>query len=1326
MRISVTTAALSAILFSFGFGFGFGNRAIAQAKSAVSANDAAAEARVDVLLAKLSIAQKLELLGGHDGFYIHAEPNISLPALRMADGPVGVRNPGPSTAYPAGIALAATFDTDLAFAEGSALGRDARARGVAFLLGPGVNLYRAPMNGRNFEYFGEDPFLASRMAVNYIEGVQKQGVSATVKHFALNNEEYDRHNLDSIVDERTLHELYLPGFEAAVKEAHVGAIMDSYNLVNGAHATQSKLLNVELARQDWGFKGIIMSDWNATYDGVAAANGGLDLEMPYAKFMTADTLTKALSNGSVTQATIDDKVRRILRVAMQFNWIDNPLPQLGPKEPTPAEDPANRAVAHKAALESITLLKNEGDLLPLDAAKVCTLAVIGPNAEKPVTGGGGSALVKPVAAISMVDALSAALPKTAKCPGVVFVRGLPTNEDIFKTSTFMHGISEQLFSTIEPTGTPANTQTRDHLVPSKSNSNSKTPSLVHSGHWIADFTPQTSGPMLVYLALGNEDVAQLSANGKQIINVLAPEGHPTLTATVDAVAGQPIHLDLTARLHKDASGIGLGFRPVSALISDEAKSVATKTDAVIIAAGFDPDTEGEGFDRTFALPGGQDELIRQVTALNPHTIVTVNAGGGIAMPWLSTVPALVHLWYGGEEGAPALADILFGKANPEGHLPISIERSFADNPTHESYYPDADSTPGHPQIKLGEGVFLGYRYYVGSTIKPLFPFGFGLSYTQFTFSHLHADDTPQGVVVTLDIKNTGTRSGGDAVQIYVSDPSATVKRPVEELKAFRKVHLDSREAAHLEFTLDRRAFSWWNATTHRWQVDPGKFTILAGDSSEHLPLSADIQIGVSQVDRQVAAAEPMPTTATSANTLFPTNPAPAYNGTKEFSVNIQSTKIDQINGVPTWSATQVNKTRVMEQLAGFTPKIFATDKWGGRIDHTEPATGFFYTKKVGDRWWVIDPAGHEYFNIAIVDLQPSSSPTAKAALQTLYGDNATWMKRTQAMLLQNGFNGAGAWSNVDLIRSSPLQINHPLAYTVILNFMADYGKNRGGLHDTPGHAGFPHDTIFVFDPDFPKFVDAAAKQIKQYADDPNLFGYFSDNELPISRKNLEGYLALPHNEPGYIAAKKWMDAHHAQVPTDDLRAEFLKYEVDLYASIVSAAIKKNDPNHMYIGARITGQTYRFPEVLQVFGKYADAISINYYNSWTPDTQLLAMWEHESGKPEMITEWYTKGNDSGMPNKTGAGWLVNTQAERGEFYQNYALQLIQSKTIVGWHWFKYQDNDPNDPHAELSNRDANKGIVNIKYQPYGPLLERMRQMNPNAYALADYFDTRPKQ
>src|SRR5579863_3294776 len=280
------------------------------------------EARVDSLLGKLTLEEKIDLIGGVDDFYIRANDKIGLPRLKMADGPVGVRNYGPSTVF-GGIGLAATWDPELAKQVGATIGQDARARGVHFMLGPGVNIYRAPLNGRNFEYFGEDPFLASRIAIAYISGMQSQGVSATIKHFMGNNSEFDRHNTDSIIDERTMREIYLPVFEAAVKQAHVGAIMDSYNLTNDTHMTQKGELNTGVVKKEWGFSGIIMSDWDATYDAVAAANGGLDLEMPSGKFMNRATLLPALKAGKVSQATIDDKVRRILRTAIGFGWLDH-------------------------------------------------------------------------------------------------------------------------------------------------------------------------------------------------------------------------------------------------------------------------------------------------------------------------------------------------------------------------------------------------------------------------------------------------------------------------------------------------------------------------------------------------------------------------------------------------------------------------------------------------------------------------------------------------------------------------------------------------------------------------------------------------------------------------------------------------------------------------------------------------------------------------------------------------------------------------------------------------------------------------------------------
>ena len=411
----------------------------------------------------MTLDEKLDYIGGTDGFYVRANPRLHLPALRMADGPLGVRNVGPSTAYAGGIALAASFDTDLAARVGAMLGRDARARGVHFLLGPAVNIYRAPLCGRNFEYFGEDPFLASRIAVAYINGVQQQGVSATVKHFIANNSEFDRHHTNAEIDERTMHEIYLPAFEAAVKEAHVGAIMSAYNLVNGVHLTQHELLNNQLVKKDWAFDGIIMSDWDATYDGVAAANAGLDIEMPSGKFMNRATLLPAIQQGKVALTTIDDKVRRILRKAIQFGWLDRDQTDLG----WPLYPHEGRALALESARASLVLLKNQGDLLPLDRAKIKSVAVIGPNGFPALPAGGGSAQVRPFAPVSFLEGLVNELGPTAR---VTFSRGVATLAEIFDSTTFTTspndgkpGLVGEYFNDQTLTGHPLLTRTDEHI-----------------------------------------------------------------------------------------------------------------------------------------------------------------------------------------------------------------------------------------------------------------------------------------------------------------------------------------------------------------------------------------------------------------------------------------------------------------------------------------------------------------------------------------------------------------------------------------------------------------------------------------------------------------------------------------------------------------------------------------------------------------------------------------------------------------------------------------------------------------------------------------------
>src|SRR5256885_13221220 len=407
------------------------------------------ERRVDSILSQMTLEEKIDLLGGVDGFFIRDVPRLNWPRLKMADGPIGVRNFGPATAMAGGIALTATWNPALAERVGAEIGRDARAKGVHFLLGPGVNINRAPMNGRNFEYLGEDPFLASRMAVGYIKGVQSQGVSATINHFMGNNSEFDRHNSDSIIDERAMREIYLPVFEAAVKEAHVGAIMDSYNLTNGLHMSQNKYLLDDVVRKEWGFDGVMMSDWSATYDGVEAVNAGQDLEMPSGAHMNQKTLKPAIEQGKVSMATIDDRVRHILSTAVRFGWLDRDQTDWS----VPRYNQQGRQTALNAAREGIVLLKNEHGLLPLNKDKIKSILLVGPDAYPAVPVGGGSARVEPFAAVSFLQGLGNYLGTAVQ---VHYTRGVPSMGEMAEARKFptsanneQSGLNAQHFNNLE-------------------------------------------------------------------------------------------------------------------------------------------------------------------------------------------------------------------------------------------------------------------------------------------------------------------------------------------------------------------------------------------------------------------------------------------------------------------------------------------------------------------------------------------------------------------------------------------------------------------------------------------------------------------------------------------------------------------------------------------------------------------------------------------------------------------------------------------------------------------------------------------------------------
>jgi hypothetical protein len=449
----------------------------------------------------------------------------------------------------------------------------------------------------------------------------------------------------------------------------------------------------------------------------------------------------------------------------------------------------------------------------------------------------------------------------------------------------------------------------------------------------------------------------------------------------------------------------------------------------------------------------------------------------------------------------------------------------------------------------------------------------------------------------------------------------------------------------------------------------------------------------------------------------------------EYALRVAAKKTlnnSQTNGTASFSPYKEYPTRTVAQLKGFAPGPTKLSKYGGRLDRRTTATGFFYVKKLNGRWWAVDPEGYCYLHNALNDLQPGNSERNQKALKEKFGDRAGWMAGTRKLLFANGFNGAGAWSATKDIRENKDQSQQPLAYTINLDWMSGYGSQRGGTYAQPGHKGYPNDVVFVFDPGFEAYCETRAKELSQYKSDPNLFGYFSDNELPLLRKNLDGYLKLPATEPGYVAAKKWADERSITFETisDQNRQEFLAYAAERYFATVAKALKKYDPNHLYLGCRFHGAQRYYPELMRVAGKYLDAVSINYYNNWTPEKPWMRDWELTASKPFIVTEWYVKGEDApGLANTAGAGWVVKTQADRGNFYQNFTLGLLESKNCVGWHWFKYQDNDPTKIGAEPSNTDANKGIVDNTFTPYQPVLDKMRELNQQIYHLADYFDKR---
>ena len=805
---------------------------------------------IDELLGQMTIEEKISMLAGADLWHSVAIPRLGIPQFRVTDGPNGARgswgNMGPSSvATPVGIALGATWNPELVEKVGNVLGDELKAKGAHILLAPTVNIHRTPIAGRNFECYSEDPFLSGILASAYINGIQSKGVGACIKHFVANDQEYERFSISSEVDERTLREIYLEPFRIAIRNSNPWAVMSAYNRVNGTYACENDHTLMEILKGEWKYEGIVMSDWFGTYD-KDTPNSGLDLEMPgSARWMSEEIVKRALDDGPLTEEMLDNKVKRLLGVLNKAGLFANPELQTEHAE----DKPQHRRIIREAAREAIVLLKNDGTL-PLK--KVKSIAVIGPNAQVAQILGGGSSSVTAHYAVSPLEGIKNRAGNKIKvqaAPGCFIYKTLPAPvPETLSTADGRRGLSLSLFNGTELSGNPTYTDVTsrvqygwfENTVP---NVDQEAFSLRLEGF----FTPQESGAHI--LALSAVGWGRLYLDDKLVIDHSADSDMAKqLTAELKLEGGKayPIRIEYYWKGNPRWRSLAFGHQPPHAkdLIA-EAVKLAKNADVVVLVAGLNGEWESEGFDRVdMKLPGTQDELIERIAKANRNTIVVLNVGSPVEMPWIDKVPAVMQLWYNSQEQGNALADVLFGDVNPSGKLPTTFPIRLQDNPAYINY-------PGeNGKVRYGEGIFVGYRYYDKKELEPLFPFGHGLSYTTFKYSNLRLSAkslTPNELLkVRVDLTNTGKIAGKEVVQLYVRDVKSSVARPEKEVKAFRKVELAPKQTKTVTFTLDREAFWFFDVTRNTWTTEAGEFEILVGASSRDIRLKESFTLAPEQ------------------------------------------------------------------------------------------------------------------------------------------------------------------------------------------------------------------------------------------------------------------------------------------------------------------------------------------------------------------------------------------------------------------------------------------------------------------------------------------------
>ena len=796
--------------------------------------------KINDLLQQMTIEEKISMLAGTELWFSTGVPRLGIPSFRMADGPNGVRGvwskmSPTAAATPVGIALGATWNPDLVEKIGNVLADEVRDKAGHILLAPTVNIHRTPIAGRNFECFSEDPYLSGMMASAYIKGLQDQGVGACIKHFVANDQEYERRSISAEVEERALREIYLEPFRIAIRKSKPWAVMSAYNKVNGVYACENDHTLLDILKGEWGFEGIVISDWFGTYDQYAP-KGGLDIEMPGpARWMSQEYNMRALDDGPLTEEKINAKAYRLLNTLQKAGLLDNATTQLEVAN----DNPKHRKVIREAAGEAIVLLKNKKKLLPLK--KVKSIAVIGPHASAAsIFGGGSSSGFRPHYVISPLEGIQHRAGKKIKvdyAPGCHIFKSLPAPApETFSTSDGRLGLNLSLFNGTEFSGTPAYTTVtpfvdHDWWYISVPHANQHSFSLIQEGF----FTPKESGNHK--LALTSVGWSKLYLDGKLLIDHSKTDdmGHELIQEIkLEGGKAYSIRLEYCWEGTQDSRSVKIGHLPPQPkdLMRDAIK-LAKKSDVVVLVASLNNEWEAEGFDRVdMKLPGLQNELIERIAKTNKNTIVVVNTGSAVEMPWIDKVPAALQLWYNSQEQGNALADVLFGDVNPSGKLPTTFPVRLEDNPAFINY-------PGeNGRVHYGEGIFVGYRYYEKKKLAPLFPFGHGLSYTAFEYSNLRLSkksiDPADTLTVKVNVKNTGKVAGKEIVQVYVHNGDATFARPEKELKAFAKIELKPKQKKTVTFTLDREAFWHFDTGKNAWSTESGEFQILVGGSSREI------------------------------------------------------------------------------------------------------------------------------------------------------------------------------------------------------------------------------------------------------------------------------------------------------------------------------------------------------------------------------------------------------------------------------------------------------------------------------------------------------------